>query len=202
MRPPVVDRNKFILICERYAETGLAMASCEDLGVNFNSVKTAIADQLARGDDSWRELWTESYDKFRESLERAIVTRGRDGTPTKWRVNPETGERTATEWTFSDRLLELAARGHFPERYRTNVAVSGTMGLEPVDAFSNLSPGAKREIRAIIMRDLEEQRLAAQLADRAATIEGDFSERPSDALADMRRGEDKGDSITAGEVEL
>lgn len=177
---PILDSNRFILICEEYARTGLAYASCEALGVNYNTVMSAIKSKSNEGDDSWQETWDEARDKFRESLEKAIIERGRDGTPTKWSVNPKTGERTPIEWTYSDRLLELAAKGHFPERYRDKVFVSGNVGLEPIDVFSNLTLKAKREIRAIIMRDLEEQRQSAQAAritDQSQNVlEADFTE--------------------------
>jgi hypothetical protein len=187
----LLGSSQFTLICEQYAETGLAYASCEALGFNYSTVMTAIKDQWNRGDETWQELWDESHAKFRESLERAIFQRGRDGTPTKWRVDPRTGDRTAIEWTFSDRLLELAARGHFPERYRDNVHVSGTVGLEPVDAFANLSTGAKRKIRAIIMEDLEEQRLAQvkRVKDSGVVVESTATEM----LTDMRAGTEDDD---------
>ena len=186
-RVPLLDSIKFSLICERYAETGASYASCEELGFNYNTVMNAIKAQVQNGDDSWQDLWDESYAKFKESLERAVFKRGRDGTPTKWRIDPNTNERIAIEWEYSDRLLELAVKGHFPERYRERIHHSGTVGLEPVDAFANLTPQAKREIRAIVMRDLEEQRKAHQ--DKI--VEGEYSEVGPDALADLRAaGED------------
>lgn len=179
-RSPLLDSNRFILICEEYARTGLAYASCDALGVSYSAVVTAIKDKSNEGDDTWQEAWDEAHDRFKESLEKAIIDRGRNGTPTKWTVNPKTGERTPIEWTYSDRLLELAAKGHFPERYRDKVFVSGNVGLEPIDVFSNLTLKAKREIRAIIMRDLEEQRQSAQAAritdQSQSVLDADFTE--------------------------
>jgi hypothetical protein len=170
-----------MLICERRAETGLSIASCEDLGFNYNTVMNAVKEMTKRGDDSWQDAWDDAHEKFKESLEKAIITRGRDGTPVKWRVDPSTGERIPIEWVFSDRMLELAAKGHFPERYRDKVVGSGTLGLEPVDAFANLSTKAKRAIREIIMADLEEQRQIAA----AVIVEAEYTE-VSDRIEDMR----------------
>jgi hypothetical protein len=187
-KPPSLTASQFILVCERYAETGLAIASCEDLGFSYSAVTTAIRDMTISGDDTWQELWDESHAKFKESLNKAIFTRGRDGTPTKWRVDPKTGERTAIEWEYSDRLLELAAKGHMPELYRDKIFVSGSVGLEPVDAFSNLSTKAKREIRAIIMRDLEEQRELAAAQSKGELIEHNAVA----AIADLGNNEEDG----------
>lgn len=187
-RKPLLDSNRFILICERYAETGLARSSCDALGVNYETVMTAIRDQSNRGDETWAELWAESYEKFKESLEREIFKRGRDGTITKFAVDKKTGlpardaegKLIPLEVQYSDRMLELAARGHMPERYRDKVLVAGSVGLEPMDVFQNLSFKAKREIRAIIMRDLEEQRQSGTIIDGDALALEDLRDNGDD----------------------
>lgn len=188
----LLDSIRFQLICERYAETGLARASCEELGFKYETVQSAIGAKREEGDDTWGEAWAEAHEKFKESLEREIFARGRDGKPKKWLTDKEgkpvldaDGKMVVTEVEYSDRMLELAARGHFPERYRDRISVSGEIGLHPVDAFANLSVKAKRLIREIIMADLEEQRKA-----RAATVvEAEFTEVDV-ALEDMRAGEE------------
>ena len=114
-----------------------------------------------------------------------------NGGITEFKYNAATGERVPTKVEYSDRLMEVLLKGHFPERFRERISVSGQIGLQPIDAFSNLTAGAKREIRAIIMRDLEEQRelSAARLnaIDVAAIESGDAA-----ALSDLR-GDTGGD---------
>lgn len=189
-RRPRVTHNDFILICERYAETGLAIASCEELGFNHSTVMGAVRDQLNHGDSSWQDLWDYSLEKFRESLSKAIVQRGRDGTPTKWKVDPKTGERTAVEFVYSDRMLELAAKAYNPQMFRDHVAPAGALGIETVDIFSDLTPKAKREIRAIIIRDLEEQRVAAK--EGTEVVDAEYTDVPAGELEDKRGEEDDG----------
>lgn len=183
--------NDFELICERLAESGTAIASCEELGFKYQTVRAAMDDMRARGDESWHEAWDFAMAKFRESLEREIFRRGRDGRPKKWLTDKDgkpvldaEGKMIVTEVEYSDRMLELAARGHMPERYRDRVSVSGTLGLEPVDAFSSLSPKAKRKIIDIAMADLEEQRQLA--ASRSEPVDAEYTE-VTDALEDLRR---------------
>ena len=186
-RPTDLVHIKFSLICEELARTGSKYKSCEALGFNYSTVAQAIRQMELKGDDSWRELWDDSYEQFKDSLEQAAIQRARDGTVTEFRVNAATGERIPVKIEYSDRLMEVLLKGAFPERFRERISVSGTVGLEPVDAFANLTSKAKREIRAIIMRDLEEQRVEA--AARASAIEGEFTEvtGADAALADMRR---------------
>lgn len=191
--PLQLDHIRFSLICEELARTGSKYKSCEALGFSYSGVRQAIREMELKGDDSWRELWDESYDQYRDSLEVEATRRARDGVVTEWKVNPATGERIPVKVEYSDRILEVLLKGAFPERFRDRISVSGTVGLEPVDAFANLSPKAKREIRAIIMRDLEEQRLEA--AAKAAAVDGKFTEVETvdTALEDMRQidqGED------------
>jgi hypothetical protein len=196
-RPVELDHNKFILICEELARLGSKYKACEALNVSYSAVQQAIRDNEVKGDGTWREAWDDAYEQFKDSLEQAAIQRARDGTVTEFRVNAATGERIPVKVEYSDRLMEVLLKGAFPERFRERISVSGTVGLEPVDAFANLTAKAKREIRAIIMRDLEEQRVEA--AARAAAIEGEFTEveggegGASAALEDMRRlgeGED------------
>jgi hypothetical protein len=186
-RPIDLDSNAFALICEELARTGSKYKSCEALNFSYNSVSSAIKRQELAGDDSWRELWDSSYDQFRDGLEQEAYRRARDGFITKWQLNKK-GERVPVEMEYSDRLMEVLIKGHFPDRYRDKLFVSGTIGLEPVDAFANLSPKAKRQIREIIMADLEEQRtLAAARADHKAgrLVEGEVLDVTA-AIADMR----------------
>lgn len=182
--PVVLDHIKFALICEELARTGSKYKSCEALGFDYSTVVTTVKRMEDAGDDSWRELWDDSYNQFRDSLEQAAIQRGRDGTPVEFKINPATGERVPTKIEYSDRLMEVLLKGHFPERFRDRVHHSGTVGLEPVDAFANLTTKAKREIRAIIMRDLEEQRV--ERAERDAAIEVDFREVSAVEIEDMR----------------
>ena len=158
---PAVTHNDFILICERYSETGLAIRSCEDLGFNYSTVMGAIKMQLAIGDTTWQDLWDHSFSVFKEKIDEAILERGMKGTPTKFIRDVKTGELIVTERTFSDRMLELAAKANNPMKYRDYAPPAGVLGVETQDIFAELTPKAKREIRAIIVRDLEEQRLAA-----------------------------------------
>lgn len=183
-RPVELDSNRFQLICEELARTGSKYKACDALGFSYNSVQGAIRDNETKGDGSWRELWDDSYEQFKDSLEQAAIQRARDGTATEFRVNAATGERIPVKIEYSDRLMEVLLKGAFPERFRERISVSGTVGLEPVDAFANLTMKAKREIRAIIMRDLEEQR--AEATARANAIEAEFTEVPGDALEDLR----------------
>jgi hypothetical protein len=174
-RPIQLDWNSFQLICERLAECGSKYQSCEDLNFSYSTVVQAIKSHEDRGDDTWRDLWNTSYDKFRDSLEKEATRRARDGVVTEFqlKVNPATGERELApkKVEYSDRLMEVLLKGHFPERFRERVHHSGTVGLEPVDVFANLSTKAKREIREIIMRDLEEQRELASAAKAGDVVE-------------------------------
>lgn len=163
--PVILDWNSFQLICERLAETGGKYRSCEDLGFNYSTVASVIKTREDAGDDSWRDLWTESYNKYRESLEMEARKRARDGTPTEFKPVPGPDgsvQLVPVKVEYSDRLLELLVTAAFPERFRKNLHHSGAIGLEPIDAFSNLSHKAKRQIRQIIMEDLAEQRKLAQ----------------------------------------
>jgi hypothetical protein len=191
-RPIDLDSNAFALICEELARTGSKYKSCEALNFDYSTVSYAIKRQELAGDDSWRDLWDSSYDQFKDSLEQEAYRRAKDGTVTKWQVTKK-GERVPVEMEYSDRLMEVLIKGHFPDRYRDKLFVSGTIGLEPVDAFANLSPKAKRQIREIIMADLEEQRtLAAARADHKAgrLVEGEVLDVTA-AIADMRTIEDR-----------
>lgn len=187
-RPADLDSNRFTLICEELARTGSKYKSCEALNVDYSTVAYAIRQKELAGDDSWRELWDDSYEQFKDSLEQAAVQRARDGTVTEYRVNAATGERIPVKIEYSDRLMEVLLKGAFPERFRERISVSGTIGLEPVDAFANLTSKAKREIRAIIMRDLEEQRAAAA----QPVLEAEYVEVGS-ALEDMRQEQNEED---------
>lgn len=191
-RPIDLDSNKFTLICEELARTGSKYRACEALNFSYNTVAVAIKEAEGRGDDSWRELWNESYDQFRDSLEQAAIKRARDGTPIEFRLNTRTGELIPTKVEFSDRLAEVLLKGHFPERYRDKLFAAGVVGLEPVDAFSNLSPKAKRQIREIIMADLEEQRtLALAREDHKAgrLVEGELVDATA-IIEDLRESGD------------
>lgn len=171
-----------MLICEELARTGSKYKSCENLGVTYNTVAQTIRAKELEGDDSWREAWDDAYEQFKDSLEQAAIQRARDGTATEFRVNAATGERVPVKIEYSDRLMEVLLKGAFPERFRERISVSGTIGLEPVDAFANLTSKAKREIRAIIMKDLEEQRAAAA----QPVLEAEYVEVGT-ALEDMRQ---------------
>lgn len=166
---PDLTWDKFILICEVLAETGSKYKAAEALSFNYSTVQGAIREATERGDDEWQELWDSSYDQFRDKLEQAAITRHVDGVVQK-RYDKE-GNLISEETVYSDRMGELLLKGHFPERFRDKIFVSGNVGLEPVDAFANLTPKAKREIRAIIMRDLEEQREAARLREDPDVID-------------------------------
>lgn len=197
-RPPALTAVKFELICEELARTGSKYRACEALAFNYTTVMEAIAAAEGRGDDSWREAWNEAYDKFRDSLEQAAIARARDGTPTEWRLgrNPDgSSVLIPTKVEYSDRLAEVLLKGHFPERFRDRVHHSGLVGLQPVDAFANLSLGAKREIRAIIMRDLEEQRAAEAHRLQVHEAEGQLIEGEAivTAIEDMREAGADGD---------
>jgi hypothetical protein len=177
----------FERICASLAESGAKYRSCEEHGFYYSVVSSAIRDMEGAGDDSWRDAWNLAEAKWRESLEVEANRRGRDGIVTEWKLNPLTGERVPVKMEFSDRMLEVLMKGHFPERYRDNIHHSGLIGLEPVDAFANLTSKAKRAIRAIIMADLEEQREAEELARREAAppvIEG--GELIAHQLEDLR----------------
>lgn len=181
--PPLqLDSNAFTLICEELARTGSKYKSCEALGFSYSTVAGAIRNKELDGDDSWREAWDDAYEQYKDSLEVEANRRGRDGVVTEWKINPATGERVPVKIEYSDRLLEMLVKGAFPERFRERISVSGTIGLEPVDAFANLTSKAKREIRAIIMRDLEEQRAAAA----QPVIDAEYVEVGT-ALEDMRQ---------------
>lgn len=184
--PPLLTANIFKLICEKLAESGSKYKACDALGFEYSTVHQAIRDQAGRGDDSWQEAWDYAYDQFKDSLEQAAIARARDGTPTEFRIG-RNGEAIPTKIEFSDRLAEVLLKGHFPERYRDRVYHSGTVGLEPVDAFANLSAKAKRKIRAIIMEDLEEQREAARAQEPIPV-----AVEPGAMLEDMRGADDAG----------
>lgn len=195
-RPVALDSIRFQLICEELARTGSKYKSCEALGFAYDTVSKAIKEAEDRGDDSWREAWNDAYNQFRDSLEQEAFRRARDGVITKWRFSKQkdgTYRREPEEMEYSDRLMEVLLKGHFPDRYRDKLFVAGNVGLEPIDAFSALSPKAKREIRLIIMRDLEEQRRAANArADvrEGKTIEGEMVD-VTPALEDMRAQEER-----------
>ena len=179
--PVELDHIKFALICEELARTGSKYKSCQALNFDYSTVQYAIRKMELAGDDSWRELWDDSYEQFKDSLEQAAIQRARDGTATEFRVNAATGERIPVKVEYSDRLMEVLLKGAFPERFRERISVSGVIGLEPVDAFANLTSKAKRAIRQIIMTDLEEQRVAAA----AKVIDAEYTEVGT-ALEDMR----------------
>jgi hypothetical protein len=197
--PTMLDSSRFTLICEELVRTGSKYKACEALGFDYSTVANAIREGELRGDDSWREAWDDAYQQFRDGLEQEAFRRARDGSVVKWRfVKKGDGslDRVPEEMEYSDRLMEVLLKGHFPDRYRDKVFVSGTVGLEPVDAFGSLSPKAKRAIREIIMADLEEQRsLAAARAEAQAgtgqVIDGELV--AATALEDMREAEDKED---------
>jgi len=185
-KSPDLDWEAFTRVCEELARSGAKYVSCERLGFNYTIVNAAIREAEARGDDTWRELWDVAQDRYRESLALEATRRARDGV-----LTPRFGKdgKVGTERVYSDRLMEVMLKGYFPERFRENVYHSGTIGLEPVDAFANLSSKAKRLIRQIIMDDLAEQREAeAQRRNEGAgLIEGvavPFT--PAAALEDMR----------------
>lgn len=185
---PDLTWDKFILVCEVLAETGSKYKACEALSFNYSTIQNAIKEAADRGDDEWQELWDGSYDQFRDRLEQAAITRHVDGVTSK-RFDKD-GNLISEEQVFSDRMGELLLKGHFPERYRDKIFVSGSVGLEPVDAFANLTAKAKRAIRAIIMADLEEQRQLEVAASAADVIEGSVTQ----ALADMSSQADEDDA--------
>lgn len=160
----VLTAARFEEVCETLSRTGAKYKSCNQHGFAYSTVQAAIAEQVNRGDDSWRSAWNTALDRWRETLEVEAYRRGHDGVPVEWRTDPVTGEKVPIRWEYSDRMLEVLMKGHFPERYRENIHHSGQLGLEPIDAFANLTAKAKRAIRDIIMRDLEEQREAAERA--------------------------------------
>ena len=183
--PVQLTWDKFVLICEQLAETGSKYKAAEALAFNYSTVQRAIREREEAGDDTWRERWDEAYDQFRDKLEQEAVRRHVEGVSTDY--YDKEGNHTHTKVEYSDRMGELLLKGHFPERYRDKVFHSGTVGLEPVDAFANLSTKAKREIRAIIMRDLEEQRELAAARGDPSVIE----HSAAIALEDLRQqGED------------
>ncbi len=186
---PSLTWDKYVLICEVLAETGSKYKACEALSFNYSTVQNAIKDAAGGGDDEWQDLWDSSYDQFRDRLEQAAITRHVDGVLST-RFDKD-GNIISEERVFSDRMGELLLKGHFPERFRDKIFVSGSVGLEPVDAFANLTAKAKRAIRAIIMADLEEQRQLAQVASAGDVIEG---QTLTAALEDMRTQENEDDA--------
>lgn len=176
----------FQAICETLARTGAKYKSCEEHGFLNSTVMDAIRSQENIGDDSWRDSWNLALERWKETLEIEAYRRGHHGVVTEWKVLPLSGEKVPVKVEYSDRMLEVLMKGHFPERYRDNIHHSGLIGLEPVDAFSNLSAKAKREIRAIILRDLEDQREEADRARKAQqppVIEGELIHHQ---IADLR----------------
>jgi len=187
-RPLVLDAVKFALICEELARTGSKYKSCEALGFSYTTVRDAIVAQTQRGEDSWQGAWDDAYDQYRDSLEVEATRRARDGAPTEWKImRNERGEavRVPVKVEYSDRLMEVLLKGAFPERFRERISIAGTIGLEPVDAFANLTAKAKREIRAIVLRDLEEQRSAADAARQGEVVDAEFTDVDG-ALEDLR----------------
>jgi hypothetical protein len=190
-RPVELDSIQFQLICEELARIGSKYKACEALGFEYITVKTAIKAQEDLGDDSWRAAWDDAYERFKDTLEQAAFGRARDGVITRWRFSKQkdgTYLREPEEMEYSDRLMEVLLKGHFPDRYRDKLYVAGTVGLEPVDAFANLSTKAKRQIREIIMADLEEQRQASTRMAAAQTIEAQATDVTAQ-LEDMRQQE-------------
>ena len=183
-RPPDLTWEVFQRVCASLALHGGKYKACEANHVGYTTVMRAIREASDRGDDSWQELWDESYEQFRESLEQAAITRHVDGVEED--IFDAKGNCIGTRTVYSDRMGELLLKGHFPERFRDKLFVSGNVGLEPVDAFANLTAKAKREIRAIIMRDLEEQRQLAEAKGDRGVIEGTAV---AAAIEDMRAAE-------------
>lgn len=168
--------EKFQEVCELMARNGMKRESCTAIGLNYNGVMSAIRRQKNQGDMEWESLWDESYHAFKESLEAEIIRRGRDGlwTPVWYK-----GEQVGEIKTYSDRLLELAAKRHMPNEYAEQHRVSGSITTETVnrpgiDVLSRLSPMAKKRVRDIIIQDLRDQE-AESLRNQSPVQDAEFT---------------------------
>lgn len=155
-----VTWEKFQLVCERLEETGAKYKSCEDLGLNYSTVRDAIASATASDDLSWQELWDTSYEKFQERIEQEAFRRSMDGVERPLigrREGKDAGDGViGHETVYSDKLLETVLKGHF-ERYKDRAPVIAGGGLDVPDLFMEISPAARKAIRDIVVADLAEQ---------------------------------------------
>lgn len=169
-RSPIVTWALFQMICMELQVTGQIYLACSNHGTKYKLVDDAIKDANLRGDNEWQELWLESKQMFRESIEREAVRRHTEGV-TK-RIYNAKGDLISTEQVFSDRLGEKLLDGYFPERYRQNYE-AGNLGLQEIDAFTTLSIEAKKQIRDIIVADMARQRELADASKSDDTIDAE-----------------------------
>lgn len=114
-----LTRAVFDRVCVTYAETGRPQASALAHGVSYPALKDAL-----KADADWADQWEAAYGEFQESLEEEIVRRGVRGVeePVFYQ-----GVVVGHITRYSDRMLELAAKGAMPEKYRDNVKVDASV---------------------------------------------------------------------------
>lgn len=169
--PILLTWEKFQAVCATLEDCGAKYKAAEAHGFKYNTVRDAIVAQLQIGDTEWQDLWDESLQKFRESLEDEARERARDG----WNEPVfHQGKVAGYVKKKSDRLLEVMLRAHIPDKYRDNVHVTGTLDNAGggLDLLKDLSMEAKRKIRQIIIEDMEQQRALRATPVEALQIEG------------------------------
>jgi hypothetical protein len=166
-------------ICKTLADTGAKVTSCEAHGVSYAAVFLAIQEQTAADDPEWEHEWDLAMVRFRESLIVEARARARDGwdEPVFYK-----GDEVGYVRKKSDRMMELMLKAHIPE-FQDRLNITGTLQVENVDIFADLSITAKKQIRAIMVEDMKRQSIKrAAMAAPPQQIEGEFLDITPPAL--------------------
>lgn len=117
--PREVSRDKKIAFLTALGEHGNVTKAAEAAG--YEKGFTAHLYVARKNDVEFREAWDYFLEagkqRTRDTIDDAIVTRGRDGwdEPVFYQ-----GEETATKRVFDSNLLVIAARAFSPDKYREN----------------------------------------------------------------------------------
>lgn len=108
--------------------TGVVFKSAERAGLSYRTVR-----RLRKDDVVFAELWAESMQAYRDSIEEEARRRAMDG----W-DEPQFSQRLGTQMgvirKFDSRLLELMLKRHIPEfreQFKGEIAISGGVLVAP-----------------------------------------------------------------------
>lgn len=135
---PPFDRGAKERFLRILAQTGRVQSAADAAGIHRS---TAFLHR--KQDSEFAEKYTDALERFRDRLEAEMFRRGVEGwdEPVFYRGERATdGGEPAVIRKFSDRMLELLARGNMPDKYRENVKVDADVTQTGVLAVTGEAP--------------------------------------------------------------
>lgn len=170
-------QRKFLTVLE---QTGSLIEAARQASPHSEKGAMSSFKSYMRDDPAFAARVGEALDRFRDSLVREAVRRGRDGV--QGRPIHYKGEIIAYERVYSDNLLLAELRRHFPQHYSEKHQHEHRHAIVPAGAWvissEDLSylDGSDRRTLAALMDKVRAGRGERQAIEHHQTIDAKFTE--------------------------